>query len=535
MQLRLMLQKLRQALKGLEKEDIDFALEVRTWMEDVLFIAKNEKNTTMITIDFNDLNKEFASKLASALLDECELSSHQRLKLSRFAADDSKFLTFDDKYFTTAKELFNHMKGLRGSRTAANIAIKLGNRCYPAHADVNFHTDEGYSFFQMHVHFNVGQYPYVQTFSLGAHYFSVPVAEMSEEEKDHPTNLKEWLEARKIVALTPEILDEITGRLERVEKLKPCTQMICTGAAVDYSRSFFGASLVDVKFGSMMHPEKVIFDSEFEQDNDSYRGGRGVQYPYTSLVRVFSLRMKNYFWVDVGDLDDYYYDKTAVDRLVLPDKTRNVLVSIFNRKDEMLGDVIAGKHGGMVIMACGPTGVGKTLTAEVLSEYTERPLYVMELGELGTNLASVEETLHNIFKRVTRWNALLLFDEADVFLYKRDDNLERSAIVGIFLRLLDYFPGVMFLTTNRSDVIDPAILSRVTIKLDYPALDDSSRDKIWKVMFKLVGQTIETSGELSKVPINGRQIRNLMRLSVAMHGKAITPNDVIQLSEFTAR
>jgi SpoVK/Ycf46/Vps4 family AAA+-type ATPase len=93
----------------------------------------------------------------------------------------------------------------------------------------------------------------------------------------------------------------------------------------------------------------------------------------------------------------------------------------------------------------------------------------------------------------------------------------------------------MFLTTNRGEIIDPAILSRVTIKLDYPDLDDTARDRIWHVMFKLVGQAIETTGTLPKLKINGRQIRNLMRLGVSMYGKQVTAEQIESLSEFTAK
>jgi hypothetical protein len=530
-QLRLNAQKLRQALKVIE--DTDISLEIREFFG----LTTAVKNATAITVDFEELPRKLGEPLAIALIDECELNPNQKLKLASYVSKEVKFLSFEGKYFTTARELFNFLKPLKGSKAVANVAVQLGARRYPAHASVDFQTFEGYSFCSLRVHFNVGQYPYVETFTMGGSFFSVPVGELSEEEKEDPICLVDWLRERKIAELTPEIIEEATHKLEKIERLKPRTQMICTGQCVEVARSFWGTSMQESRFGTFLHPERVIFDTEFEQEDeeDSYYGRKDMHYPFTPLVRVFSLRLKKYVFADVGDIDEYHYDKTAITRLVLPEKTQNLLTNIFSRKEEMFGDVIAGKHGGMVVMACGTTGVGKTLTAEVLAEYTERPLYVLELGELGTKVASVEECLNNIFKRVTRWNALLLFDEADVFLHKRDDNLERSAIVGIFLRLLDYFPGIMFLTTNRSDVIDPAILSRVTIKLDYPDLDDNARDRIWRIMFKLVGQSIETTGTLPKLNINGRQIRNLMRLGVSMYGKAVTAEQVESLSEFTAK
>ena len=95
----------------------------------------------------------------------------------------------------------------------------------------------------------------------------------------------------------------------------------------------------------------------------------------------------------------------------------SILTRVFGTPvEQMFGDLIQGKHGGLVILACGKPGVGKTLTAEVYAETTERPLYVLELGELGTNVAQVEENLQRVFTRVARWNAVLQFDECEIFL-----------------------------------------------------------------------------------------------------------------------
>ena len=85
--------------------------------------------------------------------------------------------------------------------------------------------------------------------------------------------------------------------------------------------------------------------------------------------------------------------------------------------------------------------MGKTLTAEVYAEQTQRPLYVLELGELGTNVRRSRRTCSRVFTRVARWNAVLQFDECEIFLAQRGEDLERSAIVGSFLRLLDYYQG----------------------------------------------------------------------------------------------
>ena len=141
---------------------------------------------------------------------------------------------------------------------------------------------------------------------------------------------------------------------------------------------------------------------------------------------------------------------------------KSVLRRVFETPtDKLFGDLIRGKHGGVVILACGSPGVRKTLTAEVYAEMSRRPLYVLEFGELGTTVQEIEHNLERVFARVVRWRAVLQFDECEIFLSQRGNDLERSAIVGIFLRMLDYYEGLLFLTTNRADALDPAIRSRV--------------------------------------------------------------------------
>lgn len=273
--------------------------------------------------------------------------------------------------------------------------------------------------------------------------------------------------------------------------------------------------------GTPAAPRKAIVEPELEvaeKQRHSLAAHGQTQRGISRLpfVRLFSLDTKGYVYADVDDIMTYEFDTNAMSRLHLPKEMLSVLGKVFHTPIERLfGDLVRCKHGGVVILAHGSPGVGKTLTAEVYAEETQRPLYVLELGELGTNVASVEKNLARVFARVARWNAVLQFDECEIFLTRRGEDLERSAIVGSFLRLLDYYQGILFLTTNRADVLDHAILSRVMIKLHYPDLDHSARTVIWKTMFEVAELTLTEGSieELAEEVINGRQIRNLTRLA----------------------
>jgi len=90
------------------------------------------------------------------------------------------------------------------------------------------------------------------------------------------------------------------------------------------------------------------------------------------------------------------------------------------------------------MLLSGPPGVGKTLTAESVAEEMRAPLYTISAGDLGTEPQGVEAALGNILEMNTKWNAVLLLDEADVFLEARSaHDLERNKMVSIFLRLLE--------------------------------------------------------------------------------------------------
>jgi SpoVK/Ycf46/Vps4 family AAA+-type ATPase len=101
---------------------------------------------------------------------------------------------------------------------------------------------------------------------------------------------------------------------------------------------------------------------------------------------------------------------------------------------------------------------------------------------LGTDAKKLEDQLSIIFQFGSRWNALLLLDEADVFLEQRTtENLIRHGLVSVFLRRLEYFRGILVLTTNRVENFDEAILSRIHIQLKYGELNADARRKVWKI------------------------------------------------------
>ena len=162
-------------------------------------------------------------------------------------------------------------------------------------------------------------------------------------------------------------------------------------------------------------------------------------------------------------------------------------------------DFIAQKGLGYIMLFSGNPGVGKTATAESIAELLHVPLCIISVGNLGTSAESVESALQDILELASKWSAVLLLDEADIFLEQRTKHdLHRNAVVSVFLRLLEYYQGVLCLTTNRSEEIDVAFHSRIHISLPFPDLTEGNREQIWRHFAKITNKKAETTAARKK-------------------------------------
>jgi SpoVK/Ycf46/Vps4 family AAA+-type ATPase len=206
------------------------------------------------------------------------------------------------------------------------------------------------------------------------------------------------------------------------------------------------------------------------------------------------------------------------------------LVEAWTTKSTKFDDYIPGKGRGLIGLLHGPPGLGKTLTAEAIAETAELPLYQLSSGSLGHTSAQISKTLAAILDLTSHWKAVLLLDEADVFLAKRDENnLERNAVVSVFLRELEYYPGIMILTSNKADIIDSAfeskfrtkrlvsrltVIGRIHFAYEYTHLDVVAREKIWRnfasnansLSHLKIDVDDDSFSRLSRWDLNGRQV-----------------------------
>ncbi|GFG17794.1 hypothetical protein IFM61392_10224 [Aspergillus lentulus] len=238
-------------------------------------------------------------------------------------------------------------------------------------------------------------------------------------------------------------------------------------------------------------------------------------------VLGFSLNEKIWGEFAVEEVAEIQFSDAPFGMLGIPEDKKKVIKSLTESRvrattEGKFDDIIEGKGQGIIILLHGPPGVGKTLTAEAISERLQRPLYSISAGDLSAHAEELEVQLTRTFRVASNWKAVLLLDEADVYLQRRDClHLERNRLVATFLRTLEYYPGIFFLTTNMLQDFDAAILDRIQLKLQYHDLDSSARQAIFRHFLAKIGAEIleDEIRNFAEVSLNGRQIKNVIKLA----------------------
>ena len=267
-------------------------------------------------------------------------------------------------------------------------------------------------------------------------------------------------------------------------------------------------------------------------------------------VYGYVLRSRKWVKLDVSLVEDIEERGSGFDSLVLPDGHRETLLALVQthskgkkleigfKAESRQMDLVRGKGKGLIILLHGEPGVGKSSTAECVAEFTRRPLFQVTCGDIGESADEVEQRLENHFQLAHKWGCVLLLDEADVFLEARSKtDLKRNAIVSVFLRVLEYYSGILFLTTNRVGAFDQAFRSRIHMSLYYPRIDKDATTSIWEMNIdrareiwgdKLSIDEPDRKGILefaskhyrelakSETTWNGRQIRNAFQTAIAL-------------------
>ncbi|MBU3079000.1 ATP-binding protein [Sphingomonas quercus] len=184
------------------------------------------------------------------------------------------------------------------------------------------------------------------------------------------------------------------------------------------------------------------------------------------------------------------------DEIMLPDAVRHDLRAIAAQVRHRAAVYERGGFGGklasgrgVTALFAGPSGVGKTMAAEVIAHDLDLDLYRVDLSSvISKYIGETEQNLKRVFDAAEASGALLFFDEADALFGKRSevkDSHDRYANIEVsyLLQRMESYSGLAILATNLKAHIDAAFLRRLRFVIDVPFPDASQRRAIWAGAF----------------------------------------------------
>ncbi|KAI3328019.1 P-loop containing nucleoside triphosphate hydrolase protein [Xylariaceae sp. AK1471] len=161
-----------------------------------------------------------------------------------------------------------------------------------------------------------------------------------------------------------------------------------------------------------------------------------------------------------------------------------------NKPQPWTANFVEGRADEKLFLLRDSPGVGKTdvtIDPERIAEFTGRPLLSLICGDLGNNEMAVEKALSKWFALVERGGVVMLLSEADVYITQKRTicSVKRSSMASVFLRCMEYYKGILFLTTNCVSTFDDLVITTsLQVVICYKHLGEIERKKIWEQLFK---------------------------------------------------
>lgn len=159
----------------------------------------------------------------------------------------------------------------------------------------------------------------------------------------------------------------------------------------------------------------------------------------SKVVSGFILNQRRWGHFSVEDLHDVQFDREAFRYLVLDDGIKWTVKALIGKFASASGqvspwpsDFVKNKGQGRIFLLHGSPGVGKTCTAEATAELAQRPLLSLTSGDLSTDSYRVAKNLDYFLTLGERFGAIVLLDEADVYLEtRRTRDIARNGLVSM--------------------------------------------------------------------------------------------------------
>jgi hypothetical protein len=193
------------------------------------------------------------------------------------------------------------------------------------------------------------------------------------------------------------------------------------------------------------------------------------------------------------------------------------------QRERVLGDWGFGRRLsqglGTTALFAGPSGTGKTMTAEIIAGELGLDLYRIDLATIVSKyIGETEKNLDRVFLAAEDANAVLLFDEAEALFGKRSevrDAHDRYANVEIayLLQRMEAFPGLAILSTNMRQNLDEAFSRRLAFVVSFPFPEAAQRRHIWAGMWPRetpLSEDVDLDLLAARFALSGGNIRNVV-------------------------
>lgn len=223
-----------------------------------------------------------------------------------------------------------------------------------------------------------------------------------------------------------------------------------------------------------------------------------------------------------------YKPKVSMEQVVLPDEQKEMLLWTADnfdkfrqyRKSAGLEDVLT-YGAGLVILLCGPSGTGKTMTVNAVAHHLGKRVLLVDFHSLQTASGGSKHEEHSadlcgLFRDADMNDAIIFFDECEAIFAKREGRGDR--LLNTLLSEMERYEGIIMLATNRPLDLDEAMHRRITCVSDFHTPDHTQRYKIWKLASERlpVAENIDWEKISLRYELTGGYIKNSLLSSLLL-------------------